>query len=161
MLGSGELDTAIAIRGPADVRDIGARLGVRVVYVTQDGYDTHARQAQLHAARLDELARSLAAFQRDLTALGTRERVLTFVFSEFGRRVEENASRGTDHGAAAPVFLAGGPVRGGLKGTPPDLEHLSEGDVVFTTDFRALYTALERDWMGLEPSTSVPAFELG
>jgi uncharacterized protein (DUF1501 family) len=74
--------------------------------------------------------------------------------------VAENASRGTDHGAAAPVFLAGGAWRGGLRGFPPDLEQLADGDVAHTTDFRALYTALEQDWMGLEPSSSVPAFDL-
>jgi len=129
----------------------------RLFLVTLGGFDTHARQAALHAARMDELARSLSAFQRDLTALGVEKRVLTFVFSEFGRRVQENASRGTDHGAAAPVFLLGGSIRGGLVGTPPTLERLVDGDVDFTTDFRALYTAIERDWMGLEPSTSVPA----
>jgi uncharacterized protein (DUF1501 family) len=87
--------------------------------------------------------------------------VLTLVFSEFGRRAEENASRGTDHGAAAPVLLLGGPGKGGLLGSPPDLERLSDGDVGFTTDFRALYAAIERDWMGLETSSAIPAFALG
>jgi uncharacterized protein (DUF1501 family) len=125
--------------------------------VSLGGFDTHARQAPLHAARLEELARSLGAFQRDLADAGASERVLTLVFSEFGRRAAENGSRGTDHGAAAPVLLIGGPVRGGLRGTPPDLERLEDGDVAYTTDFRALYTAIEREWMGLVPSTSVPS----
>ena len=133
----------------------------RIFLVTLGGFDTHARQAALHAALLEELARSLSAFERDLADSGARERVLTLVFSEFGRRVEENASRGTDHGAAAPVFLLGGPGQGGVLGSAPDLARLSEGDVCFTTDFRALYTAIERDWMGLEPSSSIPAFQLG
>ena len=132
----------------------------RLFLVTLGGFDTHARQAALHAARLDELSRSLSAFQRDLDAAGAGQRVVTLVFSEFGRRVSENGSRGTDHGAAAPVLLVGGPWPGGLRGTPPDLERLVDGDVPFTTDFRALYTALERDWMELEPSTPVPAFDL-
>jgi len=154
-------DLALAAKLRLIAKLVAGGFDTRLFLVTLGGFDTHARQAQLHAARLDELARSLAAFQRDLNALGARERVRTFVFSEFGRRVEENASRGTDHGAAAPVFLAGGQVHGGLKGTPPELEHLVDGDVGFTTDFRTLYTALERDWMGLEPSTSMPAFELG
>jgi uncharacterized protein (DUF1501 family) len=92
-----------------------------------------------------------------LTDAGAGERVLTLVFSEFGRRAAENGSRGTDHGAAAPVLLIGGPARGGLRGTPPDLERLEDGDVGYTTDFRALYTAVESEWMGLAPSTSVPS----
>lgn len=133
----------------------------RLFLVTLGGFDTHARQAALHAALLEELARSLSAFQHDLRTCGAGERVLTLVFSEFGRRAEENASRGTDHGAAAPVFLLGGPGRGGLLGSPPDLERLSDGDVGHTTDFRALYTTIERDWMGLEPSSTVPGFDLG
>ena len=81
--------------------------------------------------------------------------------SEFGRRAEENASRGTDHGAAAPVLVLGGPGKGGLLGSAPDLARLSEGDVGYTTDFRALYTAIERNWMGLDPSCAIPAFEFG
>jgi uncharacterized protein (DUF1501 family) len=131
----------------------------RLFLVSLGGFDTHARQAALHAAQLDHLARSLSAFQRDLRASGAATRVLTLVHSEFGRRAEENASRGTDHGAAAPVFLLGGPGRVGLRGTAPDLERLSEGDVDYTTDFRALYAAVEHGWMGLEPSTAIPAFE--
>jgi len=132
----------------------------RLFLVTLGGFDTHARQAALHAAQLAELSRSLAAFERDLAACGARERVLTLVFSEFGRRTAENASRGTDHGAAAPVFLLGAPGGGGLRGTPPDLARLEDGDVGYTTDFRALYAALERDWMGLAPSSAVAPFEL-
>ena len=131
----------------------------RLFLVTLGGFDTHARQAALHAARLDELGRSLGAFQRDLAASGSDERVLTLVFSEFGRRTAENGSRGTDHGAAAPVFLLGGPGRG-LRGTPPDLARLVEGDVGFTTDFRALYATIERDWMRLEPSSAIAPLDL-
>jgi len=132
----------------------------RLFLVTLGGFDTHARQAAFHAALLDELSRSLTAFQRDLEHDGAARRVATLVFSEFGRRTAENASRGTDHGAAAPVFLLGGPGPGGLLGTAPDLEHLVDGDVPHTTDFRALYAALEHGWMGLAPSTDVPALPL-
>jgi uncharacterized protein (DUF1501 family) len=112
----------------------------------------------LRTALLDELSRGCCLSGPRGT--GPADRVATLVFSEFGRRVEENASRGTDHGEAAPVLLLGGPGRGGLRGRPPALEQLEDGDVRFTTDFRSLYTALERDWMGLEPSTSLPAFDL-
>jgi uncharacterized protein (DUF1501 family) len=133
----------------------------RIFLVTLGGFDTHARQAALHAAQLEELARSLAAFEGDLAARGVAPRVATLVFSEFGRRAAENASRGTDHGAAAPVFLLGGPGRGGLVGTPPDVERLVDGDVPHSTDFRALYACLERNWMGLRPSSTVAPLELG
>jgi uncharacterized protein (DUF1501 family) len=132
----------------------------RLFLVTLGGFDTHARQAALHAAQLVELDQSLVAFQRDLAAHAQEGRVLTLVFSEFGRRTAENASRGTDHGAAAPVFLLGGPVRGGVKGTPPDLEHMVDGDVPHGLDFRSLYAGIERDWMGLAPSSSLPPFDI-
>lgn len=129
--------------------------GTRIFLVSLGGFDTHARQAALHAALLEQLARSLAAFEADLRALGQEERVATLVFSEFGRRAEENASRGTDHGSAAPVLLLGGPARGGLVGTAPDLERLVDGDVPFTTDFRALYACLAQSWMGLRSAGAV------
>lgn len=140
-------------------RLIAGGFDTRLFHLSLDGFDTHARQAPLHAALLSELDASLAAFQRDLEASGNAGRVVTFVHSEFGRRVEENASRGTDHGAAAPVFLLGGAFARGLHGKPPDLDALVDGDVPATTDFRALYTALERDWLGLAPSTGEQAFD--
>ena len=133
----------------------------RLFLVTLGGFDTHARQAAQHAALLEQLGSSLSTFQRDLHGSGEGGRVLTLVFSEFGRRAEENASRGTDHGAAAPVLLLGGPGPGGLRGSPPDLDQLIEGDIGHTTDFRSLYTTIERDWMGLEPSSAAPGFDLG
>jgi len=141
-------------------RVLAGGLGTRIFYVELAGFDTHARQGATHAALLAELSESLAAFQRDLEASGLAERVVTFVFSEFGRRVEENGSKGTDHGAAAPAFLTGASVRGGLHGTPPDLERLVEGDVPFTTDFRALYSTLEERWLGFEPSTGVAPYDI-
>ena len=91
---------------------------------------------------------------------GIADDVITLVFSEFGRRVAENGSRGTDHGAAGPTLLVGPGVRGGMHGTPPDLERLDAGDVRHTTDFRSIYTMLERDWLGLTPSTEVEALDL-
>ena len=142
-------------------RLIAGGFDTRIFHLGLGGFDTHARQAAAHNSLLELLSRSLAAFEHDLAASGSAERVLTLVHSEFGRRVAENGSRGTDHGAAAPVFLLGGPGRGGLLGSPPDLEHLVEGDVGFTTDFRAIYGAIERDWMGLEPSGPVPPFDFG
>jgi len=142
-------------------RLIAGGFDTRLFHLSLDGFDTHARQAALHAALLTELDASLAAFQADLEECGAAGRVVTFIHSEFGRRVEENASRGTDHGAAAPVFLVGGAFARGLHGSAPDLERLVDDDVPATTDFRALYTALERDWLGLRPSTEVAAFDFG
>ena len=90
----------------------------------------------------------MAAFAQDLQAHGQLDRVLTLVFSEFGRRVEENSSRGTDHGAAAPVFLVGNKVKSGLIGEHPRLDDLADGDLKFHTDFRAVYSAILENWFG-------------
>ena len=133
----------------------------RFFLITLGGFDTHARQAALHAAKLEELSRSLAAFQRDLARDGLEQRVRTLVHSEFGRRAAENGSRGTDHGAAAPVFLLGDPSSGGMRGTAPDLERLVEGDVPYALDFRSLYAALEQDWMGFTSTYPVETLDIG
>jgi uncharacterized protein (DUF1501 family) len=153
-------DSALARKLRLVARLLSGGFDTRIFLLAQGGYDTHARQAATHAALLEELSRGLFAFQRDLERSGLAGRVLTLVFSEFGRRAAENASRGTDHGAAAPVLLLAGGLPGGLRGTPPDLEHLVEGDIAFSTDLRALYGAIEGDWMGLARSTGVPALPL-
>ncbi len=139
-------------------RLVAGGFGTRVFHLELGGFDTHARQDRLHSGLLGQLAGALAAFDADLAAQGLEERVLTLVFSEFGRRAEENGSKGTDHGAGAPVLLLGGGVAPGTHGTPPDLDHLVDGDVPPTTDLRALYAALERDWMGLKASTTYAPF---
>ena len=150
-------DTELAqqLRLVADL--VAGGFGTRVFSLEFAGFDTHSRQAPVHAELLRKLSGALTAFQHDLEGRGVSERVMTFVFSEFGRRVAENGSKGTDHGCGAPVFLLGPGVRPGLHGSPPDLDRLIQGDIAGTTDFRALYTALERDWMGLTPSTRVEA----
>ena len=119
-----------------------------VYYAVQHGYDTHAIQADAHAARLAELGGALEAFCADIRAAGALERVLVLLFSEFGRRVGENASRGTDHGTAAPVFLAGPAVKAGLHGTAPSLTELDDGNLVSTVDFRSIYATVMRRWLG-------------
>jgi uncharacterized protein (DUF1501 family) len=81
--------------------------------------------------------------------------VLLVVYSEFGRRVQENGSRGTDHGAAAPVLVVGSGVRGGLHGRHPSLVELDGGDLACTTDFRAVYASIARDWFGVDPAPIV------
>jgi uncharacterized protein (DUF1501 family) len=127
-----------------------ANLGVRVVWVSQGGYDTHSKQGPAHQALLGELAAALAAFQTDMEKHKAADRVLVLTFSEFGRRVDENASQGTDHGAASCLFLCGSQVKGGLVGTYPSLEKLGEGDLVHTVDFRAVYATILDKWFGCD-----------
>ncbi len=142
-------DLGAQLRRAAQV--IAANLGVRVVWVSQGGYDTHSKQAPAHQALLGELSGALAAFQKDLTRLKLADRVLVMTFSEFGRRVDENGSQGTDHGAASCLFLCGSKVKGGLAGTYPSLEKLGEGDLVHTVDFRAVYATILEKWLGGDP----------
>lgn len=128
---------------------IDAGLGTRVYYLDLDGFDTHANQGAAHAGLLAELSGAVSAFVNDLDAHGHGKRVMTMTFSEFGRRVRENASQGTDHGAAAPLFVAGGRVKTGLIGQHPSLTDLDEGDLNFTTDFRSVYAAVLEQWLGV------------
>jgi uncharacterized protein (DUF1501 family) len=124
-------------------------LGLRVGYVTLGGFDTHADQGATQAKLLQDLADSLTAFYADLTAHGAAQDVVVMTWSEFGRRVEENASLGTDHGTAAPLFVLGDAVRGGIYGEPPDLNTLDgSGNLKFTTDFRSVYATILDAWLG-------------
>ncbi|HVS17342.1 MAG TPA: DUF1501 domain-containing protein [Planctomycetota bacterium] len=149
-------DTLLAAKLRLVARLLAGGFGARLFHLELGGFDTHARQAPLHAALLTQLGAALAAFDRDLAERGLDSSVTTFVFSEFGRRAEENGSKGTDHGAGAPVFLLGGSLRAGLHGTPPDLERLVDGDVPATTDLRGVIGALEHDWLGQTPSSQAP-----
>jgi uncharacterized protein (DUF1501 family) len=127
----------------------------RVYYTEQPGYDTHALQLNTHNALLGELADALGSFHRDLSAAGLADRVITLCFSEFGRRVAENGGRGTDHGTAGPVFLLGPKVKGGLICPTPSLSDLDHGDLKWSTDFRRVYAAVMRDWLGVDPRTAL------
>jgi uncharacterized protein (DUF1501 family) len=133
---------------------IAGDLGTRILYVSQDGYDTHSNQPNQHGQLLGDLAASLAAFDKDLHALGVADKVAVMVFSEFGRRVDENASNGTDHGAASVMFVQGAGIQGGLVGEYPSLDKLGEGDLIYTTDFRSVYATLLDQWLAC-PSTKV------
>ena len=113
------------------------------------GFDTHAGQAANHGALLRHLSESVAAFCDDLRRDRLIDRVLLMTFSEFGRTVKENGRRGTDHGSAQPIFLAGGRVRGGLLGAHPPLEPLEGGGQRHHTDFRRLYATLLERWLGI------------
>ena len=147
-------DTGLARRLKTVAQLVDAGLGTRIYYLDLDGFDTHANQGAAHAGLLAELSGALAAFVDDLHQHGHGDRVLTMTFSEFGRRVKENASQGTDHGAAAPLFVAGGRVKPGLIGEHPSLNDLDDGDLKHTTDFRSVYAALLEQWLGL-PSEPV------
>lgn len=127
---------------------VGSRLGTRVLYVQHGSFDTHVTQKATQDRLLGDFSRAIAAFYADLAAHGNDRRVLTMTFSEFGRRVGENASRGTDHGEAAPVFLIGGGVKGGVYGDHPDLARLNAGNLAFTTDFRNVYATVLERWLG-------------
>jgi uncharacterized protein (DUF1501 family) len=128
-------------------RLIAGGMPTRIYYLSLGGFDTHTQQAVAHERLLKEMGDAVSAFLADLKAQGNLGRVTLMTFSEFGRRVKENASGGTDHGAAAPLFLAGGGVKAGLLGQMPSLapKDLFDGDVKYNTDFRSVYaTVLEK-----------------
>ena len=131
-------------------RLIAGEIDTRVYYVSMGGFDTHANQAGPHERLLTEFAEAVAAFQADLQKQGNAHRVLTMTFSEFGRRVAENGSGGTDHGAAAPLFITGPAVKGGVYGPHPSLApgDLDRGDLKFGTDFRQVYATVLENWLG-------------
>lgn len=131
---------------------IAAGAAVSVLKLQQSGYDTHAQQAGRHAALLGELAEGLASFRQALQEVGAWQRTLVATYAEFGRRVAENASGGSDHGTAAPHFLLGGRLRGGFLGAQPPLDDLEGGDLRPRLDFRRLYAGLAGDWLGLPPA---------
>lgn len=129
---------------------IRAGLKTRVYYVTLGGFDTHAGQGGengRHAQLMQQVGSSLKAFYDDLKKQGNDGRVLTMTFSEFGRRVQQNASGGTDHGAAAPMFLCGPMIKPGVVGNHPSLTDLDAGDVKFHTDFRQVYAGILDNWL--------------
>lgn len=126
----------------------------RIYFASLSGFDTHVNQIQRHGQLMAELSRVMGAFQSDLTEKRLDSQVLTLTFSEFGRRPMENESRGTDHGTAAPLFVMGSPVAGGILGSQPNLDIPENGDLTFETDFRRIYATVLEDWLGC-PSKSV------
>jgi uncharacterized protein (DUF1501 family) len=126
--------------------------GTRVFYVNLDGFDTHANQAAAHQPLLQELANALAGFFQALRTGGHDKRVLAMTFSEFGRRVNENGSKGTDHGSGSCLFVAGPGVKGGAVNKHPSLknEDLDAGDVKYTVDFRRVYATILDRWLGCD-----------
>ena len=124
-----------------------------VMKVVQNGYDTHANQRGTHDYLLEELSLALTSFSRVIQQMGRWDDITIVTYSEFGRRAYENGSAGTDHGTAAPVFVLGGAVNGGLSGSRPSLEALEDGDLKFTTDYRQVYAGLLADLWGMKSSS--------
>lgn len=131
-------------------RLIHSGLATPVYYLQINGFDTHAQQAGAHQSLLRQVSEGVTAFVNDMIAHGHGDRVLCLCFSEFGRRVQENASEGTDHGTAGPVFLAGTQVKPGLIGKHPSLNELQDGDLQHHTDFRQVYATVLERWLGCE-----------
>ena len=130
----------------------------RIFYVSQGGYDTHSNQVAAanpleegrHPRLMGRFDQSVDAFLTEMRDSGNLERVLVMTFSEFGRRVYENGSLGTDHGAANCMFLFGGGIQGGVYGGQPDLEDLSRGNLKYKVDFRSVYAQVIENWFGAD-----------
>ncbi len=141
----GPFAAGLKILAEAIVQDLGLRVG----YVTLGGFDTHAAQQTTHDTLMATLANGLAAFYNDLLAHNKADNVVIMTWSEFGRRVEENGSLGTDHGTAAPMFILGNGINRGIFGEPPSLTSLdTNGNLKYTTDFRSVYATVLDRWMG-------------
>ena len=142
---NGPFAAGLKVLAEAIVQDLGLRVG----YVTLGGFDTHANQQQTHDALLTTLANGLSAFYTDLIKHGKADNVVVMTWSEFGRRVDENGSLGTDHGTAAPMFVLGNAVNKGIFGEPPSLSSLdNNSNLKYTVDFRSVYATVLDRWMG-------------
>lgn len=138
-------------------RLIGGGLQTRIYSVTLSGFDTHSAQVTAsdttkgnHATLLQKLSEAVTAFLDDCRQLGAEDKVLAMTFSEFGRRVASNASAGTDHGTAAPMFIFGKYVRPGIVGINPDMNNLDRGNLKMQYDFRQVYTSVLAQWFGAQ-----------
>ena len=136
---------------------ISAGMPTRLYYVTYQGnsFDTHVQQADLHSRLLMYTADAVRGFIEDLRRIGHADEVAVMIFTEFGRRVEENGSLGTDHGTATPMFVIGKGVKGGFYGTPPSLTDLDDGNLKMTTDFRRVYATAIREWLGCDQTETI------
>lgn len=141
--------TGLANRLKLAAQLIDADLGARVFYVSIDGFDTHANQANAHANLMTQVSGAITAFYKDLAARGHKDRLCIMTFSEFGRRVRENGSKGTDHGSGSMMFLAGGKVKAALVGDHPNMADAADNNLKFHTDFRQVYAAVLDNWLGV------------
>jgi len=135
-----------------------ANMGTRIYYVAFGGFDTHSAQTNTHNRLLGGFSDSIDAFMRDVAQQGKADKVLVMTFSEFGRRVQENASQGTDHGTAAPMFVIGSQVKGGLYGDYPSLVDLDGNrNLKYAVDFRSVYGTVLEGWLGADQQASLGA----
>src|SRR6185436_15094608 len=136
---------------------IAAGMPTRLYYVTYSGnsFDTHVQQVDLHSRLLMYTADAVRGFIDDVKRLGRGDDVAVMIFTEFGRRVEENGSLGTDHGTATPMFIVGKGVKGGLYGRPPSLTDLDDGNLKMTTDFRRVYATMIKEWLGVADTATI------
>jgi uncharacterized protein (DUF1501 family) len=136
---------------------IAADMPTRLYYVTYQGnsFDTHVQQADLHSRLLMYTADAVRGFMEDVKRLGRGDDVAVVMFTEFGRRVEENGSLGTDHGTATPMFIVGHRVKGGLYGKHPSLTDLDDGNMRMTTDFRRVYATMIDEWLGVADTAAI------
>jgi uncharacterized protein (DUF1501 family) len=153
--GRGYPGTALASRLEVIARLLKSDVNTRVFYTSHAWYDTHAAQLPEQEKLLGEFSGALHAFLDDLATAKLADRVTVLCFSEFGRRVAENASQGTDHGTAGPVFVAGPAVHAGLIGSTPRLLELDDGDLRWRIDFRQVYASLLEDWLGISSIDAV------
>jgi uncharacterized protein (DUF1501 family) len=138
---------------------IAAGMKTRLYYVSYQGnaFDTHVQQGDVHSRLLMYTADAVRAFLDDVARLGRGDDVAVMMFTEFGRRVEENGSLGTDHGTATPMFLFGkrDRIKGGLYGRPPSLTDLDDGNLKMTTDFRRVYATAIKEWLGYDDTDTI------
>ncbi len=134
---------------------IGGGLDTQMYYLTTGGFDTHANELNTHNALMKSLDDGIWSFMQDMIAQGRANDVMIMTFSEFGRRVQENASGGTDHGTALPMFLVGGNIKGGVYGDHPSLDDLDQGDLKYHIDFRSVYGSVLHNWFGADPTPVV------
>ena len=136
---------------------IAAEFPTKIYYVAyrNNAFDTHVYQGDVHARLWTYTSDHIAAFMKDVARLGRADDVVLMAFSEFGRRVQENTSQGTDHGTAGPAFVIGAPVKGGQYGKVPSLTELRQGNLVYTTDYRRIYATAINGWMGYEDPASI------
>ena len=148
-----ELPISQDLRKVAALIDAGMPTRLFYVQYRNNDFDTHVHQVDLHSRLLAYASDPIHGFVKDMDRIGRGDDVTMMVFTEFGRRVPENASGGTDHGTATPVYVVGNKVRGGQYGKPVSLTELDDGNLLYTTDYRRVYASMIGDWMGADADT--------
>jgi len=152
---AGKRGGALATQLDLVARLIKAGVPTRVYSVSVGGFDTHAAEKDTHARLLGEFDAGVSSFLSSLHGTPRGDRAVLVAYSEFGRRVEANASGGTDHGTAAPVLVVGKPIKGGFYGDEPPLNKLDDGDLRFTTDYRSVYATLLTEVLGVDTTVAL------